>query len=207
MGGSKGKIIGLDLDNTIVSYEKPLAKLLNQVPNIPSNVDRTKIGIRDYLRKMDREHEWTILQGSLYGPEMMLAEPYPDAIKVINELHRYGFELHIISHRTRYPYAGEKYNLHVAASNWIKKWIDSDRSAIRTISFFEDKVEKIRAIESRGCNFFVDDLPEILISCCQDNGLVRILFDPEAKHKDEETYTSARSWSEIACIVNGVWNE
>ena len=32
-----------------------------------------------------------------------------------------GIELFIISHKTKTPYQGPKYNLHDAASNWLEK--------------------------------------------------------------------------------------
>lgn len=56
--------IGLDFDNTIACYDSAIAKLAEEMFDLPDIVPRTKIGVRDYLRIKDREIEWTAFQGS-----------------------------------------------------------------------------------------------------------------------------------------------
>ena len=41
--------------------------------------------------------------------------------ETLNLLKNNGFKLIIVSHKTEYPYAGEKYNLHNAAKKWLLK--------------------------------------------------------------------------------------
>ena len=71
-------LIGLDFDNTLVCYNKlfhqtALEKLIDE--SIP--VD--KVVIRDYLRRINREEEFTLLQGEVYGSRILDAEPAEDA--------------------------------------------------------------------------------------------------------------------------------
>ena len=68
-------LIGLDFDNTIVCYDNAIRVLSQQIPNIPPDISRTKIGLRNYLREENRELEWTQFQGELYGPVCLLPNP------------------------------------------------------------------------------------------------------------------------------------
>ena len=112
-------LIGLDFDNTIVCYDNAIRVLSQQIPNIPPDISRTKIGLRNYLREENRELEWTQFQGELYGPGMSFAEPFPYVIPVLQRLRSLGFDLAIISHRSKKPYAGKPYDLHSFAQSWV----------------------------------------------------------------------------------------
>ena len=117
--------IGLDFDNTIVCYDNAIKLLSEQLFELPDDVSRTKIGLRDYLRREGRESEWTAFQGQLYGPGMIYAEPFADAISTMHQLEDQGHELFIVSHRSKWPYAGRRYDLHGAAQNWISEHLRS----------------------------------------------------------------------------------
>lgn len=112
-------LIGLDFDNTIVCYDAAIAVLAEKVLDLPVEVPRTKLGLRDHLRATGRELEWTAFQGELYGPGMRHAQPFDGAIETMLELVDAGYELVIVSHRSRKPYAGEPHDLHAAARAWV----------------------------------------------------------------------------------------
>jgi phosphoglycolate phosphatase-like HAD superfamily hydrolase len=111
--------IGFDFDNTIVSYDAIFHKVAFERKVINVNVPKNKIAVRDYLRKMQREHIWTEMQGYVYGARMSEAEAYPHVIDVMNNLKKAGHHLFIVSHKTRFPYIGKPYDLHEAARAWI----------------------------------------------------------------------------------------
>ena len=77
-------IIGLDLDNTIVCYDRAIEALAEGFLRIPKSLPKTKTDIRDYLRDAGRENDWTRFQGELYGPGMIHAELYDHVIDVLN---------------------------------------------------------------------------------------------------------------------------
>ena len=63
--------------------------------------------------------------------------------------------------------------------------------------FFElTKTEKIKRIGDKSCDVFIDDLPEILQAPEFPGAARRILFDPDAHHRDVTGLTSVASWDE-----------
>lgn len=160
-------LIGLDFDNTIVCYDQAIKKVADRVVNLPAELERTKKKVRDYLRLNSREQEWTAFQGELYGPGMRYARPYEGAIETMHELIADGHELVIISHRSRYPYAGPRYDLHAAARTWVADWLQSvnlfvERRNQICVYFLETRDQKLAMINKLGCDVFLDDLHEVL---------------------------------------------
>ena len=86
----------------------------------------------------------------------------------------------IVSHKTKYPYNGPKYNLHESATRWLKKNNFFDPLGLkfnRNDVFFEiSKSNKIHRIHELKCTHFIDDLPEILDMI--DSNCSKILYNP-----------------------------
>ena len=78
--------LGLDFDNTIVCYDAAIEVLAEEMFDLPPEVPRTKLGLRNYLRAEGREPEWTVFQGELYGPGMRHAQPFEGAIETMLQL-------------------------------------------------------------------------------------------------------------------------
>lgn len=200
--------IGLDLDNTIVSYDKSIAQLAVELFKLSEDVCLTKLGIRDYMRAEGRESEWTILQGELYGPGMRYAEPYEGAVETMEKLIAAGHELIIISHRTRRPYAGQAHDLHAAARGWVASRLQvsgilgtvGDNSYVHLL---ETREEKLKMIGHMGCEAFLDDLPEILCSSIFPPATKGILFDPTGLSGVNELNAAIRitNWVELPDIL------
>lgn len=196
-------LIGLDFDNTIVCYDKAIARLSERFFELPHDLPRTKRALRDFLRQSDREPEWTSFQGVLYGPGMRFAEPFDQAIETMHSLKSMGHSLCIVSHRSLHPYAGQVYDLHTAAREWVEKWLTCN-SIIKNKEayFYETREEKIAAISILACEVFLDDLPEVL----GDQGFPRncqaVLFDPEGLHI-KSRYRRISSWGNflIHCLT------
>lgn len=177
--------IGLDFDNTIVCYDQAIALLAEELFELPPDVPRTKLGLRDHLRAASREPEWTVFQGELYGPGMRYAEPFGGAIATMQQLVAEGHELVIISHRSRRPYAGPPHDLHAAARGWVADRLQSaglfgaagDESHVL---FMESRGQKVEMITLLCCEAFLDDLPEVLSEPGFPAAARGILFDPAA---------------------------
>jgi len=178
-------LIGLDFDNTIVCYDEAIARLADEMFELPTQVRRTKLGLRDYLRDEGREPEWTAFQGELYGPGMRHAQPFEGAISTMHCLVAEGHELVIISHRSRRPYAGHPHDLHGAARDWVadrlqRKGLFCAVGDEACVHFLETREHKIEMIANLGCETFLDDLPEILNAPGFPAATSGILFDPAA---------------------------
>lgn len=193
--------IGIDFDNTIVSYDALFHKVAVEAGLVPADLPPTKIGVRDYLRKIGREDDWTEMQGYVYGARMAEASAYPGVFAFMRNAQDDGHELFIVSHKTKHPFRGVQYDLHLAARDWVAASLKDELGALVPIEnvFFElTKEEKLKRVESLGCECFIDDLPEILLAPLFPVRARRILFDPDGVHVAGEGLTPMKSWAEIA---------
>lgn len=173
--------LGLDFDNTLISYGELFKRVALEKGLIPSDISPEKNQIRDFLRLKEIECEWTKLQGEVYGSRILEAKPFPMVCKVLEFLSYREVGMSIVSHKTIKPYAGGDYDLRSAARSWLKKYgfYDLSQFAFRENQiFFEDsKQSKVEKIINLGCTHYVDDLPEILEML--PSPIVKILFLPE----------------------------
>jgi hypothetical protein len=195
--------IGLDFDNTIVSYDQLFHKVALEKSLISSEVPINKVAVRDHLRKAGQEDIWTEMQGYVYGARMDEASAYTGAIDALKLLKLQGHKLFIVSHKTQFPYAGEQYDLHQSSSKWIKNQLQlSDFPLIDHVDVFFNatKAEKIQKIEQLECDIFLDDLPEILLAEQFPEKTKRCLFDPEGHHTglQNPTLINHQSWKEFS---------
>jgi len=196
--------IGLDFDNTIVCYDQAIAQLAEQLFELPEEVPRTKRGLRDHLRIKGREPEWTDFQGELYGPGMRYAQPFEGAIATMQELVAEGYELVIISHRSRSPYAGPPHDLHAAARSWVADRLQSAglfAEDNESVNFLETRQEKLARIADLSCHAFLDDLPEVLGAPGFPANTTGILFDPSADTTALEGQYIISAWYELNRIL------
>ena len=182
-------IIGVDFDNTIVCYDQLFHAIALEKGLIPGTIDVSKTAVRDYLRKIGNEDAWTEMQGYVYGARMSEALPYAKVKSFFKEMIVAGHELRIISHKTKYPYRGEKYDLHAAALKWIEEqgFLDNSETGLKieNVFFNQTKEEKLTRIAEQGCEYFIDDLPELLKQNEFPNSVSPILFDPNSSHMEE----------------------
>ena len=94
--------IGVDFDNTIVSYDKVFHKVALEQSLIKSNLNISKIAVRDYLRDKGQNNIWTELQGYVYGERMLDADIFPGFINFLNFSSKNSIGVLIISHKTVY---------------------------------------------------------------------------------------------------------
>jgi hypothetical protein len=195
--------IGLDFDNTIACYDVAIAKLSEELFELPAIVPRTKLGVRDYLRIQDRETEWTAFQGELYGPGMRYAQVYDGAIETMLALRANGHEMFIVSHRSKTPYAGPQYDLHAAARAWLKVTIQSQGLFDDDQVFFlETRDQKVRMIKELECELFLDDLPEVLEATEFPMTTRGILFAPDRSKENGLTkHVTISQWTSLPALI------
>jgi hypothetical protein len=194
--------IGLDFDNTIVSYDALFHKVALEQGVVPPDTPANKLAVRDHLRVTGREPVWTEMQGTVYGTRMDEALAYPGAMEFLQWAGQAGHDLAIISHKTRHPFLGPQYDLHAAASAWVEHHLCVAGQALipPTQVFFElTKEEKLARIGRFGCDLFLDDLPEILSDPRFPSATRRVLFDPESQHSADAVPAAmlVRSWHEL----------
>jgi hypothetical protein len=200
--------IGFDFDNTIVSYDELFYKVAIEKQMVPADLPRSKLAVRDYLRGVGNEDAWTEMQGYVYGARMNDAVAYPGVIEFINFVRSRGVAMTIVSHKTKTPFLGPEYDLHEAARGWIESYLSEGRSRLiepDQIFFEVTKKDKVARIAQCECDFYIDDLPEILLMHEFPQKTERILFDPDNKHSAENMSAKLKSWQEIRNFFELKW--
>ena len=156
--------------------------------------------IKNYLINNNLYNEWVSLQGEVYSKYVSMGKINNFFIPVLKKLLN-KYELHIISHKTKYPVIGQKINLRFKALEWIEKNI------IQKVNFNKDNIHfastqnaKIQLIKSKKCNIFIDDLEDILINEKFPKNCKKILFNDQIKQKKKEIYL-ASNWKKIYQII------
>jgi hypothetical protein len=197
--------IGIDFDNTIVSYDALFHQIALEKNLISLNLPVSKLAVRDHLRAEDKEDLWTLMQGEVYGSRMGAAIAYPSFFNFAKKAQEFGHKLFIISHKTKKPFAGPSYDLHKSAKDWIKNNMASNGVQLNenTEAFFEiTKEDKISRIFQLNCDVFIDDLPEILAMPGFPSKTHKILFDFDKTHSSYHAqFTSASSWKQIQDLI------
>lgn len=195
--------LGLDFDNTLISYDQLFHRVALDKGMIPAEIPKQKNAVRDSMRERGIEEEWTRLQGEVYGSRILEAEPYPGMLATLRQLADKNIPMSIVSHKTRFPYLGEPWDLHAAARGWLQKQGFLDAKGLAwsedQIFFEPTKQEKIARILSLGCTHYVDDLPEILAML--PTHVERILFAPNQYVQGQPDWKRMSSWQELPFIL------
>ena len=197
--------IGIDFDNTIVSYDGVFHAAALERGLIPTHLSRDKNSVRDYLNGDGRADAFTELQGYVYGTRMELAAPYPGFADFVATAGKAGHELFVVSHKTRTPIRGPQHDLHAAARGFLAAHglvgLGSDRIDPGNVFFALTKEDKVARAALLRCDVFIDDLPEIFALPGFPAGMRCILFDPEAQFAAAAREGKLRlcsSWTEIS---------
>lgn len=182
-------VIGVDFDNTLVSYDELFLHLARERGLVTGP---GKKAIRDSIRQLpDGEIEWQKLQGIAYGPRMAeakLIEGVPEFFAACRER---GLPVHIISHKTEFAaYDGTHTNLRQAAQTWM------NAHGLPAAHFGGSRAEKIAIIQRLGCTVFVDDLEETFLEPDFPSGVEKLLFASHG-HEPMTGVRICRSWQEI----------
>ena len=86
-------LIGIDFDNTIVSYDTLFHKVAREQGVVPDTTPQNKVAVRDHLRTIGKEDVWTEMQGYVYGARMEEAEAYPGVIDFFRWARAFGLPL------------------------------------------------------------------------------------------------------------------
>ena len=194
------RCIGIDFDNTIVSYDEVFYKYALKSGLILPEVKRNKQIIRDTIRSLpDGNDKWTKLQGLVYGKHMDEAEYMQDVESFLKACKENSFKVVIISHKTMYPALGPRINLQDEAKQWFKNRNFSAKFdlAKNDIVFEETLKGKLNQIAKKGCNYFIDDLTEVLAHPEFPKGVKKILYGKRVGKDIYNDIINFEAWHEI----------
>jgi len=197
--------IGIDFDNTIVSYDELFHQVAREKNLIPADLPVNKVAVRNHLRSINQEDKWTLMQGEVYGLRMSEARAYDGMKDTIAAFKLTGHQVFIVSHKTRHPFMGPAYDLHQSARNWVDlNLVIGDTRLFESDAIFYEltKEEKIARAQALDCDLFIDDLPEILAMEGFPANMRKILFDPEGQHESySESFERVSAWQAIRQLV------
>jgi hypothetical protein len=199
--------IGIDFDNTIVSYDALFHRVALETRLIPQSLPANKAAVRNHLRNKGLEDTWTEMQGYVYGARMNEAAVYPGFSEFVLWARSAGHTTSIVSHKTRHPFAGPPYDLHGAARAWINTHLLHDGRPLfaEDCIFFElTKQQKLARIKTIACDAFIDDLPEILLADGMPPRIRKLLFDPDANHAPpgHHDLVPVTSWADVHDVLD-----
>lgn len=197
------EIVGVDFDNTIVTYDEVLSRIVQERALVFGQAAQSKREIRDRIRRLPGgEIEWQKCQALLYGSrigEARLIEGVPEFFRRCAEN---GVKTYVVSHKTefsRFDTTGT--NLREAALEWMvaNGFFDADGLGLRRedVIFAATRAEKIQHIDDLECTHFIDDLEETFLEERFPAGTVRILFEPAACSPLPPEIIRLKSWREI----------
>ena len=175
-------VIGVDFDNTIVSYDDVMHETAQQFGLIESSMKKNKKAIRDYIRQLpDGELQWQKLQTFVYGKAMDRAGIFEGVQEFFHSCQQHKIKVYIVSHKTMYGSMDQdKTNLRDAALRWMadKKFFETSGFGLsKDQIFFEStRQEKINRIKTLGCTHFIDDLEETFREADFPKDIEKILY-------------------------------
>ena len=159
-------ILGIDFDNTVVTYDEVLHKTALEWGFIDATIAKDKKSIRDEIRLLPAgERKWRQLQAHVYGKAMDKAKLIDGVREFFNSCRQYKVPTYIVSHKTEFAAEDtDNTNLRDTALDWMKKnkFFDEDGLGISEdrVYFETSRLEKIERIKKLGCTHFIDDLEE-----------------------------------------------
>lgn len=201
--------IGVDFDNTIVTYDAVFAAAAADLGCLPAGFAGTKQDVRARVTAQpDGQARWMRLQGMVYGARMAEAEPAEGAFDVLAAFRRNGADVFIVSHKTETGHFDEaRVNLRDAARAWMEAGglFDPAGPGIDPghVFFEPDRAAKIARVAALECSHFIDDLPEVLADPQFPASVERILYAAGMAKPPAGPFRAFRTWKEIAGALLG----
>lgn len=199
----KKLLIGVDFDNTLVSYDRIFESEARHRGYIKDGPRMSKGEIRNYMNDNGMKTEFTQLQGHIYGSLIHGAQAFEQALEALTEASSRGHEVILVSHKTQYPLAGPPTDLRKAAMSWLeyKGFASRSHGVIKSYFFADTKEEKIEKIINLGCDVFVDDLDDIIIELSRH--LKAVHFTPSRIYKSKNWRVMSK-WSSFGKILGEI---
>lgn len=194
-------ILGVDFDNTLVSYDGLMHRLALEQGLLRCSAVRGKKAIRDAIRGLpEGETAWRRLQALAYGPRMGEATLIDGVLSFVETCSRNNVPVYIISHKSEYATEDVgRTNLRTAALDWMTAHgLFNGRGLRSDHVFFEGtRAEKLDRIQQLGCTHFVDDLEETFLEASFPRGVQKILLSSYGAEAAGESLTVLNNWEAV----------
>src|SRR5438477_11140258 len=115
--------LGLDFDNTIITYDEVFRATAAAWGKIDESIGRQKQAIRDHLRGLpDGELTWQRLQGHVYGKGISGARMFEGVDAFLRRCRDRKCPVVIVSHKTQFGHQDpDQVDLRQAALDWMSE--------------------------------------------------------------------------------------
>jgi hypothetical protein len=198
--------IGVDLDNTIISYDKAFQLAAVASGLVDKHCNLNKKALRDLIRERpDGEYEWQKLQGYVYSEGINEAVLFPGVYRFLWRCKERKIDIEIVSHKTEFGHFDiKKISLRDSATNFLINHglLDNKNPLIKKVTYKSTKKEKIDYIKQNNFDYFIDDLEEIIFSE-ELEGQKGILFSRDNLSVKNSNNIIAQSWEKISQRILG----
>jgi hypothetical protein len=191
--------VGIDLDNTLICYDRAFARVGKEEGLLPASFEGTKVDVkRTLLAEQPDGYLWERLQGLVYGRRIDAASLFDGVTGFLEACRARADVVAIVSHKTERAHHDPLLtDLRAAALQWMDNnrffetgGLGLDRARVYFEGTRDDKVRRIKAL---GCDVFVDDLAEVLAHAEMPPGCRKILFGSDPQDEFEQY----ASWNEV----------
>jgi hypothetical protein len=193
--------IGVDFDNTLISYDRLLRDLAARRGWVPRDFPASKDALRTALVRQDgHDQRWQRLQADAYGTHIRRARPSPGFAAWLRGALRAGHEVFVVSHKSATSHLDPSVRLRDAARTWLRaQGLLSDgrrgppRLRPENVVFTDTRDEKVAAIARLDLDAFVDDLLGVLEHPAFPAATQRLHFGGGSTR-----YGPAATWPDVA---------
>ncbi len=185
--------IGLDFDNTLVSYDQLFPRLAEERGWLPPGEVQGKAQVRARLwAKPEGDLLWQALQADAYGPRIREAALFPGVPAFLAAARAQGHALFVVSHKTATAsLAPNGPDLRQAARDFLAHHgLLGGVLPPENVFFESTRAEKIARIANLTLTVYVDDLPEVLTDPAFPATVRRCLFQPDPTAPPDPTALS-----------------
>jgi hypothetical protein len=198
---ASGLRIGIDFDNTIITYDEVFCALAKRWGLIDQTFSGGKQALRDAIRLLpEGELAWQRLQGQVYGKGIGRAKMVAGFEAFLRRCRAEECSVVIVSHKTDYGhYDPDRVNLRKAALDWMAAmglFDDAYAIPLKSIYFESTREEKLSRIAALSLTYFIDDLEEVLADPGFPPNVRRILFADEGR-PPVGPYIVCSTWRDI----------
>lgn len=198
---ASGLRIGIDFDNTIISYDEVFCRAAKSQGLIDPAFSGGKQAVRDAIRSLpEGELAWQRLQGQVYGKGLAEATLISGVEAFLRRCRALECTVTVVSHKTEYGhYDPDRVNLRKAAFDWmVSQGLVGSASVIPpgNVYFEGTRAEKLQRIAALSLTHFIDDLEEVLSDPGFPKSVTRILFS-DGEWPGSEPYVACSTWSDI----------
>jgi hypothetical protein len=185
--------IGIDFDNTIVSYGTSFARAAVELGFLAPPAAAAKSAVRDAVRALpDGEEKWRRLQRVVYGPQIGKAPPFAGVRCFLAAARSAGATVYLVSHKSS--------DLRGAASGWLRSndFIGATAFDPGNVFFESTRAEKIARLVALDCTHAIDDLDEVFVDPAFPP-VERLLFAPAGAVSGP--WRAFASWAELQAAL------